>query len=130
MDADHYKQIVSMFSENAKTFTQVSIAALILPITFIRQVLGLASDQKIAENLGLALLLSWALFLLAIGAGLLYQYIAVKLVEGRFENSKKLYGKMKWFIENPEKIYATMMIAFYLGACLFVIDAIKRLLPL
>lgn len=115
-----------MFSENAKTYTQVSIAALLLPITFIRQVLGVAPTESMTKYIGWALVLSWLLLLVAIAAGLLYQYIAVKLVEARFENSNKLHGMGKWFIKNPDKIYATMMIAFYLGACFFVAAALQR----
>ena len=121
MKPDEYKQIVSMFSENAKTYTQVSIAALLLPITFIRQVLGVPPTKSIVESLSWPLYPSWALLLVAIAAGLLYQYIAVKLVEARFENSEELYGMLKCFIKKPHIIYAAMMLAFYLGAFFFVV---------
>jgi hypothetical protein len=126
MKPDEYKQIVSMFSENAKTYTQVSIAALLLPITFIRQVLGVPPNVSIATSLWWPLYSSWALLLVAIAAGLLYQYIAVKLVEARFANSEELYGMLKCFIKRPDKIYAIMMLAFYLGAFFFVVGVVRR----
>jgi len=126
MTKEEYKQIMSMFSDNAKTYTQVSIAALILPITFIRQVLGVTAEKPIKDYLSWPLIASWLIFLIAIASGLLYQYIAVKLVEACFEKSNNFYGGMKWFIDRPEKVYATMMISFYLAALLFVIAAWAR----
>ncbi len=124
---EEYRQIMSMFSDTAKTYTQLSIAALILPITFIRQALGVTAEKSIKDHLSWPLVCSWLLFLIAIAAGLLYQYIAVKLVEGYFEESNKFYGRMKWFIDRPEKVYATMMISFYVAAFFFVIAACVRL---
>jgi hypothetical protein len=126
MEKEEYKQIMSMFSDNAKTYTQVSIGALILPITFIRQVLGVTAEKPIKENFSWLLISSWLLFLIAIASGLLYQYIAVKLVEAYFEKSNNFYGGMKWFIDRPEKVYATMMISFYVAAFFFVIAAWVR----
>jgi energy-coupling factor transporter transmembrane protein EcfT len=126
MTKEEYKQIMSMFSDNAKTYTQVSIAALILPITFIRQVLGVTAEKPIKDYLSWPLIASWLIFLIAIASGLLYQYIAVKLVEACFEKSDNFYGGMKWFIDRPEKVYATMMISFYVAAFLFVIAAWVR----
>lgn len=130
MTKDEYKQIISMFSENAKTYTQTSMAALILPITFIRQVLGVTAEKPIKDYLSWPLVSSWLLFLIAIASGLLYQYIAVKLVEAYFEKSNNFYGGLKWFIDRPEKVYATMMISFYAAAFLFVFAAWKRFLSL
>ena len=126
MTKEEYKQIINMFSEKAKTYTQVSIAGLILPINFIRQVLGVTQEKAIKEYLTWPLVLSWLLFLIAIATGLLYQYIAVKLIEARFENWADFYGGLKWFIDRPDKIYAAMMIAFYVGALLFVLAALGR----
>jgi hypothetical protein len=126
MSSDEYKQIMSMFSENAKTYTQVAIAALLLPITFIRQVIGVAQNEPIKAYLDWVLVSSWLLFLVAIASGLLYQYIAVKRIEGHFAHSKQFYGILGFLIERPDKVYATMMIAFYLGACFFVAAALKR----
>ena len=98
MSSDDYKQIMSMFSDNAKTYTQVAIAALLLPITFIRQVIGVAPNAPIEPHLNWVLISSWLLFLIAIASGLLYQYIAVKLVEAEFDHSKKNYGILKGLI--------------------------------
>jgi hypothetical protein len=126
MSSDEYKQIVSMFSDNAKTYTQVSTAALLLPITFIRQVIGVTQEQPIKAYLDWVLISSWLLFLIAIASGLLYQYIAVKLIEGHFAHSKQFYGILRGLIKRPDKVYATMMLAFYLGACFFVAAAMKR----
>ena len=75
MSSDEYKQIMSMFSENAKTYTQVAIAALLLPITFIRQVIGVAQNEPIKAYLDWVLVSSWLLFLIAIASGLLYQFL-------------------------------------------------------
>jgi hypothetical protein len=126
MSSDEYKQIVSMFSDNAKTYTQVAIAALLLPITFIRQVIGVPPTEAIGPHLNWVLKSSWLLLLIAIASGLLYQYIAVKLIEGHFAHSKQFYGILGCLIKRPDKVYAVMMLAFYLGACFFVAAAMQR----
>ncbi len=126
MSTDEYKLLMSMFSDNAKTYTQVAIAALLLPITFIRQVIGVAQNEPIEPYLNWVLITSWLLFLIAIASGLLYQYIAVKLIEGHFAHSEQFFGILAGFIRRPDKVYAIMMAAFYLGACFFVAAAMQR----
>ena len=121
MTNDEFRQLLTLFSDNAKTYTQISTAALILPIIFIRQVLGIEPSQSIKENLDWALVISWIFFLLAIAAGLFYQYVAVKRIEAWLLGKNKLLGMAR-------SIYSIMLISFYLGAFFFVVSAINRLL--
>jgi hypothetical protein len=120
--SEYYFRKMEMYSANAKNYIQISVGALFLPIIFSRQLLGIPDGTPM--EVGLLLMFSWISFLVAIGAGLAYQYFSVKRIETRLEGIKA-----RFFDEHPGLIYGTMLITFYLGSVLFVISAIQRLLP-
>jgi hypothetical protein len=74
------------------------------------------------------MILSWILFLLSIGAGLLYQVLAAKFLEGEMEGWPKYSGVLHRLRETldtqPGLVYDFMIVCFYLGACDFVIGAL------
>ena len=72
----HYAEIMKAYIDTAKSFTQVSTAALLLPIVFFRQLLALDPGKPMQRDS--LLRLTWLSFLVATGFGLLYQYLAVK----------------------------------------------------
>src|SRR5713101_5681144 len=79
---DREHKVITLFIDNAKTYVQLSIGALLLSVTFLREVLGLPKETPI--HLDWALVVCWICFLMAVIFGALYQYFACKIrgVEG------------------------------------------------
>ena len=119
-DFDREQKVMSMFCDNAKTYIQLSSAALVLTLTFVRQILHVPDDKNIAN---LWMMLMWGCFLLAVLSGAFYQYLAVKHLEGLADPDA---GK-EWDWLQPGIIYAVMLAAFYGGAVVFTVYAISRL---
>ena len=120
MTDENYIRMMTTFSETAKTFTQLGVAALILPITFIRHVLGIPDGSSIRDHLNPCLMSSWAFLLLSVGAGLLYQYAAAR----RIANTLHGTTATPIVIRRPDRIFGVMLVAFYCGAVFFVIGAL------
>jgi hypothetical protein len=113
-------KVMGLFIDNAKTYVQLSVGALVLSVTFLHDILGIPKDQKIQVPPGL--LASWICFLLAVLSGALYQYHAVKYIE----RESGLGGNASWmrkFDESPYLLYGAMLIGFGLGALLFTVSA-------
>jgi hypothetical protein len=68
---DRKQKIMSMFSDKAKTYIQLSGAALALTLTFAHEILRIPKDQKVADGW---MSLMWSCFLLTIISGAFYQY--------------------------------------------------------
>jgi len=125
-DKEH--TIMTLFIDNAKTYTQMSSAALALTITFVRDVLGLKADQPVPRD-GL-LIAAWILLLIAAGAGGYYQYLGVKFLEWK-SGLGALRSHPAWpelLIHHPWPVYLLMLASFYAGMGLFAASAVRRLL--
>jgi hypothetical protein len=104
---------MAAYSDTAKTYTQLSLGALVLSVTFFDKVLG----QHDRIPVDLVLLLAWVCWLVAVLAGAFYQYLAVRFLEARgkdwgllqrsghtqaFETWRAtlegLYGPHRWFL--------------------------------
>jgi hypothetical protein len=119
-DFDHMHKIMSMFSDNAKTYIQLSGAALALTLTFAHEILHIPKDQNIVDGWMMTM---WICFLVAIIMGAFYQYIAVKLLEKAVD--WQAYDPWKWL--QPGHVYGIMLGAFYGGTIIFAIYGILRL---
>jgi hypothetical protein len=119
-------QLMDMFSGNAKRYTDLSGAALALTITFIRDVLGVAKDKPVPFD-GL-MVTSWTLFLIAIGAGVFYQYLAIKFLEWKSGVVRHHRIWPEWLTHHPWPLYGLMLISFYGGAVFFTASAIRRMI--
>ena len=117
-------KLMDLFIDNAKTYTQLSGAALALSITFIREVVGVAEGSPIP--LDWSLIVSWLCFLIAIGAGVSYQYFGVKFLEWKSNIVRHHQSYPRRLIEHPWPLYLIMLITFYAGAVFFTVGAIKR----
>jgi hypothetical protein len=122
--------VMSMYIDSAKGYVQVATGALLLPIVFLHNVMGLKQEDALTWIPG-PMLLSWVLLLLSIGAGLLYQVRAVRYLEIEMEGGDQhgpdsLGERVKQsFDTNPGDIFDVMVLAFYLGTTFFVIGAIE-----
>jgi hypothetical protein len=118
------ESVMKLFIDNAKTYIQLSTGALVLSITFIEKVIKPEGNSAITKDL--FLILSWLAFLIAIGFGAFYQYLAVKYLEFK-SSSGGAKIKLPTWLTDPGRIYFIMMVAFYLGAILFIVSAIRRM---
>jgi hypothetical protein len=118
-------KVMSLFIDNAKTYTQLSIGALVLSITSVREVLALPKEQPI--QLDWPLLTCWVCFLLAVIFGALYQYLACKFVEEKAKVQRSHRIRWGWIISHPWPVYGVMLVTFYGGAISFTVGAILRL---
>jgi hypothetical protein len=117
---DRQEKIMQMYSDNAKSYMQLSGLALALTLTFAREILHIPKDTNIADGWMIAM---WVCFLTTILAGAFYQYLAVKFLERLLD--KNSYNLWAWL--EPGYIYAVMLGAFYGGSIIFTIYAIIRL---
>jgi hypothetical protein len=125
MDTNKFGQdetIMKLFIDNAKTYIQLSTGALVFSVTFIEKVIKPDANAQITKDL--FLVLSWLAFLVAIGFGAFYQYLAVKYLEFMSSSGGEDIKLPKW-LTDPGRIYFVMMAAFYLGAILFTVMAIR-----
>src|SRR3974390_1511310 len=72
------KTVMQMFSDNAKTYIQLSGAALALTLAFASKILHIPDTQSIV---GIWTIAMWSCFLLAIILGAFYQFLAVKQLD-------------------------------------------------
>ncbi len=117
---DRVQKIMSMFCDNAKTYIQLSGAALALTMTFAHEILHIPAKDNIANGWMIAM---WVCFLIAIIVGAFYQYLAVKLLEDAID--WKYF--QAWDRLPPGVIYGVMLAAFYGGTIIFTVYAIIRL---
>jgi hypothetical protein len=118
-DFDNEHKVMQMFSENAKLYIQLGGAALALSIAFARQIQGVPDKQPVPVDA--ALIVSWALFLLAIGAGGFYQYLAVKYLERQLPSQR--YEAWDRLVSQCGLVYGVMLISFYGGSLAFTLHA-------
>lgn len=118
-------KIMGLFIDNAKTYTQLAGAGLAVSVLFIHEVFGIKEGTPMP--LDKTLVASWCCFVTSIGAGVYYQYLAVKYLESKTKLDCDHFSWPKTLIEHPWPVYLIMMLTFYAGAVLFTIDAIKRL---
>src|SRR5579864_2993369 len=83
-------EITKAFCDTAKSYIQISAAGLALPIVFTQALLGKEAAERGIRAVGLpcSLKLSWLSFLLAIGFGLLYQWLAIRAVWGELHEAQ------------------------------------------
>jgi hypothetical protein len=82
MDAktQDYVEMMKLWLETAKGLTQIALAALILPVFFLRDILGVAAGSALRPHLNAWLIASWASFMVAIVCGTVYQMTAARLI--------------------------------------------------
>jgi hypothetical protein len=118
--------VMGMYVDCVKGYIQVATGALVVPIVFLRNIVGLRDGERIGWIPG-PMKLAWVLLLMSIGAGLFYQIKAARYLEIRMEGSeveqtakwsRKLEGK-------PGLVFDAMAISFYLGNAFLVVGAVE-----
>jgi len=141
---DEFKSRVDLmkaFCGTAKTYIQLSAAALALPMVFTQAMLGKDAVEKGLRAVGVpcSLVLASISFLIAIAFGLLYQWLAIRLVWDELhraqitdQNIAEPGFRTTWWVPqlrwlNRSILYGGMLVFFYLGAILFVVFAASAL---
>lgn len=119
---DEERKIMAAYSDTAKTYSQLSLGALVLSVTFIEKVL----NMPVAKAATPWLFAAWCCWLLSTISGAFYQYLAVRFLEARGEDWKVLergghVQLFEWLARHPWPAYALMLTAFGAGSLLFVI---------
>jgi len=117
-------EITKLYIDSAKSFVQLSSAGLALPVVLSSKILGLFRSTQQFNHFSLAFIcLSWGCFLVAIGAGVLYQYAAVKFLEYEADNETYVPRALQSLVNDrgPGVAFGVMTVAFYAGAVSVVI---------
>lgn len=123
------RKIMAAYTDTAKTYTQLSLGALVLSVTFIEKVLG----ESGRISLHYLLVLAWIFWLSAALSGAFYQYLAVKFLEdlgvknGLLERSGHSYA-FAGLSRHPYKVYGFFLICFYTGTVFFAFFGIMKIL--
>jgi hypothetical protein len=115
------RELILAYVDGAKSFVQLSSAGLVVPVVLRSEVLGLLGSHPSVVVFLLACAV-WLAFLTAIGAGLLYQYAAIKFLE--YQSDPKTFVPARLHdlvvVRGPGVAYGWMVVAFYAGALFLV----------
>jgi len=112
------KVIMPLYIECSQQYIQLSIGAMALSVIFKEKILGEEGQKKVS----IMLAASWALYLLSIGAGLLYQNVAIK---NMLNMSNYPVGAT---VIGPDLLYGFMSLFFFSGSVLLIFASGKSLL--
>jgi hypothetical protein len=121
-DFEKELKVMKMYSDNASLYIKLSTAALALTAVFPEKVMKLKPDAAVLDSWTIIV---WAGFLVAIGAGAFYQYLAGKYMENLLPEgaSFSFFNKLS---EWCGLIYGVMLLSFYGSAVLFTCNAIAK----
>jgi hypothetical protein len=133
-------EMTKAFCDTAKSYVQMSSAGLALPFLFVEIVLGKTQSETGLGYLPLPLLASWVLFLLSIGCGLIYQWLAMRRLWDQYHMGHRTVENMaepgyrvtKGIVKtngiNLSWVWLGMMFGFFFGAFFFAIFAAGMIL--
>ena len=120
-DFDRELAVMKMYTDNASLYIKLSTAALALTLTFPEKILK--TDTVVVDAWTKSI---WIGFLLAIGAGAFYQYLAGKYMENLLPDGAG-YRLWNWLSDQCGLVYGVMLILFYASAAAFTLNAISRI---
>ncbi|MGF7149535.1 hypothetical protein FHS96_003186 [Sphingomonas zeicaulis] len=117
MNTENYVRMMERWSQIAKDCTQVAVAALVLPVVFIRTVVGIEEGKPIIDALNGWFYASWTLLVSAIAMGFLYQISSARLIQAALLGTPAmpLY---------PEWQFRIMCACIIFGIILFVVGVL------
>lgn len=80
MSVADFVQMMKGYSDVQKTYTQYAVASLVLPLTFLRDLLGIPKEAAVGPFVNYWLWLGWVGLLVCIGASLAYQTVASRRI--------------------------------------------------
>lgn len=80
MEKADFVLMMKGYSEVQKTYTQYAVASLLLPLTFIRELLGVPKDAALQPYVNHWLWIGWTALLVCIASSLVYQTVAARRI--------------------------------------------------
>jgi len=122
------QKAMAAYVDTAKVYSQLSLGALVLSVTFIEKF----TSFKTQEAVNWCLAVAWAAWLVAALSGAFYQYLVARFLEARGVQWGVLArtGHPKWFrwlSRHPWPAYAVMLATFAIGAASFAVYGLKAL---
>lgn len=122
------RKVMAAYGDTAKTYSQLSLGALVLSVTFLEKV----ANTQVSASVDAPLVVAWCGWLISALAGAFYQYLAVRFLEARGEAWGVLVrsGHRQWFrrlAQHPWPVYGVMLAAFAVGSLAFVIVGFRHL---
>lgn len=122
------QEMMATYVDTAKTYSQLSLGALVLSVTFIEKFATVKTQESVTWWLAVA----WVAWLLSALSGAFYQYLAARFLEARGEHWGVLTrgGHPQWFTWlalHPWPAYAGMLGAFAVGSVSFAVYGLKAL---
>jgi hypothetical protein len=116
MNKDDYVKLMQKYIEATKSVVQLAIGSLILPIFFIRKILGKPEGQSVSQYIDWIIITSWVCLGISVGAGAVYHWLAVSRIEKKFEDSIEPSNA-------PRIWFAITYAAFFVGIVFFIVWA-------
>ncbi|NQU84183.1 MAG: hypothetical protein HQ541_00325 [Mariniphaga sp.] len=114
MENDEFEKMMSGYISVAKSIIQLAVGSLILPIIFLRDILGIQEGFPLKPHLNFWFYLSWGMILVSIAFGLLYQSHACQRIERKFGDILKESKLPNW-------LFIIMFTSFFIGIAAFVV---------
>lgn len=117
-----YITMMESWRSLASEFGQLAVAALVLPIIFLRNIIGVPEGQGLASRINKWLYISWALLFVSIGLSMAYQSTAICKIG--------FVSELGWGFAcnfNPHMVFSAFFITFALGILAFIVGALKSL---
>lgn len=121
-------KMMATYVDTAKTYSQLSLGALVLSVTFIEKF----TTTKTYDSVNWWLAIAWVAWLASALSGAFYQYLAARFLEARGEHWGVLSRKghpqwFRWLSRHPWPAYAGMLGSFAVGAAAFAVYGLRAL---
>ena len=122
------KIIFEAWLELAQGYREVVIAAFVLPILFLRQIIGLEEGKSVVPHINLFFIISWLCLTVSVASGILYENAATCIIlQGETNKTGLACNLPAWFLYiSYMGLFVAGLIFFGLGALLSVIRREKN----
>jgi len=87
IDNNDYMSMMKGYIDIAKGVMPLAVASLMLPIFFLRQIVGVNEGESLSTHINYLLICSWVLLLVSVCLGLIYQFIASNRIEQKLDGT-------------------------------------------
>ncbi|MCL1044923.1 hypothetical protein L2737_06220 [Shewanella electrodiphila] len=117
-----YIAMMESWRSLASEFAQLAVAALILPILFLRKIMGIPDGEGLSSKINKWLYISWAFLFMSIGLSMAYQSTAICKIGFVSGLGTGFACKL-----NPNIVFTSFFVSFALGIFAFIIGALQSL---
>lgn len=110
--SDSYITLMQQWSSVAEDINQLALAALILPVFFLRKILAVPEDESLVTHINKCLYLSWFFLFGTIGMCLVYKSVVTCLMGMAMELGSGFACQA-----DPVITFNLISISFFLGIC-------------